>query len=58
MGLAELTKQGGSEEVDYDKDVRVLVVKGRKITTTTTSEIPASGKLSTASSMMTLLEGG
>ncbi len=58
MGLAEPTERGGSEEVDDDKDVRVSAVRGRKITTTTASAIPTSGKLSTASFKVTLPEGG
>ena len=56
IGLAELTKQNGSKEVNNNKDVRVLPVRGRKITITTTTAIPAGGKLSTASIKVTLLE--
>ncbi len=59
MGLAEPTEQiSGSEEVDDDKDIRVLVVRDRKITIITASTIPASGKLSMASFKVTLPEGG
>ncbi len=57
MGLAELTEQNDSEEVDDDEDVRLLAVRGRKITITTASAIPASGKLSIASTKVTLPEG-
>ena len=41
-------EQNGSEEVDNNKDVRVLIVKDRKILITTTSVIPVSRKLSTS----------
>ncbi len=58
MGLAEPTEESSSEEVDDDEDVRVSTVRGRKITTTIANAIPAGGKLSTASSKVTLLEGG
>ncbi len=58
MGLAEPTKQSGSEEVDDDEDVRVSAVRDRKITTTIASAILVGGKLSTASSKVTLPEGG
>ncbi len=58
MGLAEPTEQGGSEEVDNNEDVRVLAVRGWKITTTIASAIPADGKMSTASSKVTLPEVG
>ncbi len=54
MGLAEPIEQSDSEEVDDNKDVRVSAVRGRKITTTTTSAIPAGGKLSIASIKVTL----
>ena len=39
-----------------DKDVKVLVVKSRKITTTTASAIFANRKLLTTSTKVTLLE--
>ncbi len=58
MGLAKPTKQNGSEEVDDNKDVKVLAVRDRKIIITTTSAIPASGQLLTASSKVILLESG
>ncbi len=58
MGLAEPSEQSDNEEVNDDKDVKVLVVRGKKITTTTTSAIPAGGKLLTASFKMILLEDG
>ena len=58
MGLAEPTEQSGAEEVDDDEDVRVSAVRGRKITTTTASTIPAGGRLSTASTKMTLPVSG
>ncbi len=45
MSLGEPTEQSGSEEVNDDKDVRVLAVRGRKIITTTASVIPADRKL-------------
>ncbi len=56
IGLLEYTKQNGSEEVDDDKDVRVSVVRGRKITITTISVILVGGKLLMKSTKMTLLE--
>ena len=58
MGLAKLKKQSGSKEVNDNKNVRVLVVRGRKITTTTTSLISASRKLSMISTKVTLPKGG
>ncbi len=48
MGLVEPKKHSGSDKVDDDKDVRVSVVRSRKITTTTTSIILAGRKLSIA----------
>lgn len=56
MGLAEPIEQGDSEEVDDDKDVRVSIVKDRKIITTIASAIPASGKLLMTSFKVTLPE--
>ena len=49
MGLAEPTKQSISKEVNDDKDVRVLIVKGKKITTIIANAIFVGGKLSIAS---------
>ncbi len=57
MGLAEPVKQSGSKEVNDDRNIRVSAVRKRKITTTIASAIPMSGKLSTASTKVTLLEG-
>ncbi len=57
MGLTESIKPSGSEEVDDDKDVRVSAVRGRKITTTIASAIPAGGKLLTVSTKVILPEG-
>lgn len=58
MSLAKSTKQNSSEEVNKNKDIRVSVIRGRKITITTTSAILAGGKLSTASAKITSLKGG
>ena len=55
MDIAEIIKQNGSEEVNNNKNVRVSVVKGRKITTTTASAILVVRKLSMASTKVTLL---
>ncbi len=57
MGLAKPKEQSGGEEVNDNKYVRVLIVKGKKITTTTTSVILVGGKLLTTSTKMTLPEG-
>lgn len=57
MSLAEPIEQSGNKKVDDDEDVRVLAVRGRKITTTTISTIPTGGKLSTTSMKITLPEG-
>ena len=57
MSLAEPIKQNGSEEVDNDKDVRVSVVRGKKITITTACAILAGGKQLTRSIKVTLLKG-
>lgn len=43
MGLTKPTEQTGSEEVDNDKDVRVSMVRNRKITITNTSIVLAGG---------------
>ncbi len=58
MGLAELIEQSVSEEIDDNEDVRVLIVRGKKIITTTASVILVSRKLSTASIKVTLPEVG
>ena len=58
ISLAEPIKQNCSKKVDEDKDIRVLVVKSKKISTTIASAIFASGKLLTASTKVTLLEDG
>ena len=55
MGLAKPTEQNGAETVNDDKNISVSVVRRRKITITTVSTIPTRGRLSTASSKMTLL---
>lgn len=41
----ERTEQSGSKQVDNDKEVTVLVCKGRKVATITTSAKPAGKKL-------------
>lgn len=58
MGLAKFTEYNGSKKVDNNKDVRVSVVRGRKIPITTTSVIFVGGKLSAALTKMTLQETG
>lgn len=45
MGLAKPTEQNNNEEVDDNEDIRVSVIKGRKINTTIASIIPVGGKL-------------
>ncbi len=54
----ELIEQSGSEEVIDNKDVRVSVIRGRKITTTIVSAIPIENKLLMISTKMTLPKGG
>ena len=56
MSLAKLKKQNSSKKINNNKDVRVLAVRGRKITITTVNIIPASEKLLTALIKVTLLE--
>lgn len=56
MSLAKSIKQNSSEKVNNNKDVRVLIVKSRKIFINTASTILTSGKLSMISIKMTLLE--
>lgn len=58
MSLAKSTKQNSSEEVNENKDIRVSVIRSRKITITTLSAIPAGGKLSTASAKIISIKGG
>ena len=58
MGLTKLTKQNSSEKVNDNKDVKVLAVRSRKITTTTiTNTILVGQKLSMVAIKMTLSEG-
>ena len=56
MSLTKSIEQSDSERVDNNKNVRVLAIRGKKITTTTTSAIFVGGKLLTASIKVTLLE--
>ena len=54
MSLAEPTKQSDSEEIDNNKDIRISIVRGRKIIITTASAIFVGGKLLMASTKKTL----
>ena len=54
MSLAELAKQSGGKKVNDNKDVKISVVKRRKITTTIASAKPISGKLPPTSTKMSL----
>ena len=56
MGLMKPIKQNNGEEINDDKNVRISLVKGRKITAITVSAISARKKLLTTSTNMTLLE--
>lgn len=59
MSQAESTKQNSnSEEVNNGKDVRLWVIKNKKIITTITNTISMSKKLSTTSTKLILLEDG
>ena len=58
MSLVEPTKQRSSKEVNDNKNVRMLAVRSRKITTTIISAILVSRKLSTISTKVTLPEVG
>lgn len=58
MSLAELIEQSSSKRVNDNKDVRISVVKGKKITITTISVIFAGGKLLTILTKVTMLKGG
>ncbi len=54
MSLTELIEQSGKEKVNDYKDVKVSVIRDKKITTTIASIILAGGKLSTTSTKVTL----
>lgn len=56
MGLAKSIKQNSSKKVNNNKDIRVLVIKSRKIPINTASAILISRKLSMISIKMILLE--
>ncbi len=53
MDLAEPKERGGSKKVDGDKNVRVLAVKGKKVTTTASAK-PTVEKLLTVSTKVVL----
>lgn len=46
MGLVECTEQSSSKKVDDNENIKLSIVKGRKIITTTISAILMGGKLS------------
>lgn len=52
----ERMEQHSSEEINDNKNVRIRVVKGRKIAITTASAKPIIEKLLTVSTKMALLE--
>lgn len=56
MGLAKATEQNSSEEVDDNKDIKVLTIRSRKITITTVITVSASRKLSIVLTKIILLE--
>ena len=58
MILAEPIEQSDNKKVNDNKDVKVLVVKSRKITITTVSTIFVDRKLSTALIKVTLPKNG
>ena len=56
MGLAEPIEQNGSKKVNDNKDVKVLAIKGRKITIIIASTISAGGKMLIVLTKLTLPE--
>ena len=56
MGLAKLTEQNDSEEVDDNKNIKRSAIKNRKISITTTNVIPVSRKQLIAWIKVTLSE--
>ena len=56
MSLTEPIKQSGNKKVYDNKDVRVITVRGRKITITIANIIFVGGKLLKASTKVILLE--
>ena len=57
IGLVKLIEQSNSEKVNDNKDIRISVVRGEKITTTTASALFASRKLLMVSIKVILPEG-
>lgn len=58
MSLMEPIKQSSSDEVNENKDVKISIVKSKKITITIINTISAGIKLLTVSTNMTLPESG